>query len=175
MFRINEGFIKNVFKKAKDFVKTKYKEIKKNAKKIIKSLKQTTGVKKTKDIINPGTLVAFQYDAKHKQNVYDRNPLIISLGPSKNHKGLFLGLNIHWMPLSERISVSQFFLDLLEKRNGKLTYDDVKPFIKKYQKRKQPILRSYYYNRVSNRVYKMDKEQYLTAAALPSEKWVGGR
>jgi len=32
----------------------------------------------------------------------------------------------------------------------------------------------YYYQRVSNRVYEMEEEQYLTAAALPTEVIVGG-
>jgi hypothetical protein len=96
------------------------------------------------------------------------------LGPSRKHNGLYLGLNLHWMPMSERVSVAQFFLDLLEKRGGKLVYDDVKPFVKKYQNRKQPILRSYYYNRVSNKVYEMIDEQYLVAAAMPSEQIVKG-
>jgi hypothetical protein len=94
------------------------------------------------------------------------------LGPSKKHKDLYLGLNLHWCDLSERVSLAQLVLDLREKNGGELTYDDVKSLVKMYQKRKQPILRSYYYNRVSKRVFEIDEKMFLTAAAIPSEEIV---
>ncbi len=166
------NWIKNAWTNAKDFIKTKAKEIKRNASKIIKSLKNTTGTNKSKDSFIPGKLVAFQYDAKHKQKRYDKNPLVIMLGPSQKTKGLYLGLNMHWLPRDERVAIASFFVELLEKRGGELVYEDIKPFVRKFKG--HPVLRSYYFNRVSNKVYEMSPEQYLTAAALPTEKMVGG-
>jgi hypothetical protein len=171
---MNENILKNAWNKAKDFVKKSVKDIKKNAKKIIKALKQNTGTSKSKKIIKPGTLVSFRYDAKHKQHVYDNNPLVLSLGPSKKTKGLFLGLNLHWIKnVNERVAFASFFTELLKKRNGKLEYSDIKPFLKKYEG--SPVLRSYFYNRVSTKVYIMEIDQYKTASALPTEVWMGGK
>jgi hypothetical protein len=167
------GIVKSALKKAKDFVKKSAAKIKKNSKKFIEYIKRTAVNKKSRATFEPGKLVAFNYDAKHKQYRYDKNPLVIMLGPSRKHKNLYLGLNIHWLPLNERVSIASFFLELLEKRKGKLTYDDVKPFIKMFKGK--PVLRSYIYERVSNKVYEMDPDMYLSAAAVPTEKWMGGK
>jgi hypothetical protein len=169
----SSSWLKNAWSNAKDFIKKSAKKIKQNASKIIRTLKNETGTSKTKNTFKPGNLVAFQYDAKHKQNRYDKNPLAIILGPSQKTKGLYLGLNIHWMPMNERVALASFFVELLEKRNGELVYEDIKPFVKKFKG--HPVLRSYYYNRVSKKVYEMDAEQYLLAAGLPTEKWMGGK
>ena len=167
------NWLKNAWKNAKKFFKDEYKNIKKNAKKVWNNLKQTTGTNKTRKVFEAGNLVAFNYDAKHKQKKYDKNPLVIMLGPSRKYKDLYLGLNIHWIKNpQERTAIASYFLELKNKRNGTLVYDDVKPWIKKYKD--SPVLRSYYYNRVSKRVYQMEDEQYLVAAAIPSEKIVGG-
>jgi hypothetical protein len=169
----SKNWLKNAWTNAKDFVKKSAKKVKQNASKIIRMLKDNTGTSKSKDTMKPGKLVAFNYDAKHKQKRYDKNPLVLMLGPSQRTKGLYLGLNIHWLPMNDRVSLASFFVELLEKRGGELTYDDIKPFVKKFKG--HPVLRSYYYNRISKKVYEMIPEQYLTASALPSEKWMGGK
>ena len=167
------NWFKKAITKAKDFLKKTAKDVKKNAKKIVKALKNETGQPKKQELFKPGTLVAFQYDAKHKQQKYDRNPLVLMLGPSKKTKGLYLGLNLHWLPMSDRVSIASFFAELLDKRGGELVYDDIKPFVKKFKG--HPVLRSYFYNRVSKQMYPMNTEQYLVAAGVPSEKWMGGK
>ena len=166
---INEkrNFLKNVISKSKDFIKNYSKEIKKNAKKVWKDIQIYSGRRKTPQTFMPGKLVAFNYNAKHKEKAYDKNPLVIMLGPSRKKKNLFLGLNIHWLPMSQRVALASFFLELRKKRNDKLTYDDIKPFLKKFEG--HPVLRSYYYSRVSKKVYEMIDDQYLSAAAVPSE------
>ena len=164
------GIIKTALKKAKDFIRKNYNTIKKNAKKIWREMKASSANKKTRKTFLPGNLVAFNYNAKHANKPYDKNPLVIMLGPSKKYKDLYLGLNIHWMKRNERVSVASFFLELREKRKGKLVYNDIKPFLKLYKG--SPILRSYYYNRVSNKVYEMSEDMYLSAAAVPTEEIV---
>jgi hypothetical protein len=169
-----KNLIKTAFSKAKDFVKKEYKKIKQNATKVLSDIKRRSKNAKTRETFKPGALVAFNYDAKYKQQRYDRNPLIICLGWSKEFpKTHFYGLNLHWVDMNQRVSIASFFIELLNKRNGKLVYDDVKPFLKKFKK--HPILRMYIYKNVSNRVYVMDQDMYLSAAAIPSEKWMGGK
>jgi hypothetical protein len=168
------NWLQKAIKNTKSFFKDLYKDVKKNASKLWRSIRNNTGSPKKREMFKPGQLVAFQYDAKHKEKDYDKNPLVISLGPSKKYKDLYLGLNLHWVPIKERVSLASYFLELKKKRNGKLVYDDVKPFVRKYQKSGKPILRSYIYKRVSPKVYIMDDENYLTAAALPSEKIIKG-
>jgi hypothetical protein len=170
---INEKkFLGNVFQKARDFIKTSSKDLKKNAKKIWRDIRIQAGRRKTPNTFRPGNLVAFQYNAKHKEKAYDRNPLVIMLGPSRTTKNLYLGLNLHWLPMNQRVGAATFFAELIKKK-GEVTYDDVKPFLKKFQG--SPILRSYYYTRVSKTVYEMDVEQYQVAAGLPSEQIIRGK
>ena len=166
------NWLKNAWSNAKNFIKKSAKKIKQNATKIIKALRNDTGTSKSKQTFKPGKLVAFNYNAKHKQKRYDKNPLVIMLGPSQRTKNLYIGLNMHWLPVNDRVAIASFFVELLQKRNGELTYDDIKPFLKKFKG--HPVLRSYYYKGVSKKVYEMSPEQYLTAAALPTEKMVGG-
>ena len=171
----NESWLKTAWKNAKKFVKDIVKDIKKNAKKIYKQIKKDFTASKDKKKFKPGSMVAFRYYAKDKQKRWDRNPLILCLGWSKTHpKTHFYGLNVHWMKggTNERVAFASFFVELLDKRNGKLVYEDVKPFLKKYKG--SPVLRMYIYKNVSGKVIDMPTEQYLTAAALPTEKWMGG-
>jgi hypothetical protein len=170
---INEkSFMSNVLQKTKDFLKKSTKSIKKDAKKIWRDLKISAGRRKTLNTFKPGNLVAFSYNPKNPEKTYDKKPLVLMLGPSRKKKNLYLGLNLHHMPLNQRVGAATFFMELLEKRNGQLTYDDVKPFLKKFQG--SPILRSYYYSRVSKQVYEMSTEQYQVAAGMPSEQIIKG-
>jgi hypothetical protein len=165
-------FLQNVASKAKEFINKNLKSVKKNASKILKDIRVKGGRRKSTKTFEPGKMVMFKYNAKHKQLRHDKNPLVIMLGPSKLKKNLYLGLNIHHLPITQRVGAATFFAELVEKRKGKLTYDDVKPFIYKFNN--TPILRSYYYTRVSKDVYEMDTQQYQVAAGLPTEKIVGG-
>ena len=172
--KINENWLKTAWKNAKAFTKKTAKKIKRKASEIWREIRNSTGTSRSKEMFKPGSLIAFHYDAKHKEFDYDKNPLVISLGPSKKYKGLYLGLNVHWVNMDERIALASYFLELKKKRKGKLVYDDVKPFVKKYQKSKKPILRSYIYTRVSKKVYVLDDDMYLSAAAIPSEEIIKG-
>ena len=173
---INEkNFFKRVAKRAKSFFKDKVKAIKKNAKKIIKDIKASYTQAKSPQKFKPGSLVAFTYDAKFKDGTkWDKKPLIISLGWSKNKKlskSHFLGLNMHHLPIKDRVTVATFFVELLDKRKGQLSYEDVKPFMNKFKN--SPVLRMYIFSRVSGKVIVMPDDVYLTACAVPSEIMVG--
>lgn len=53
---------------------------------------------------NFGKMYFFFYDPKHKATlpIYDRFPLVIPLGPKENG---FLGINLHYLSVSERLSL----------------------------------------------------------------------
>ena len=168
---IYEGVIKNTKKAIKDFFKNTYKKIKKKAKEIYRKIDREYGNHKKPSNFLPGKLIHYRYNAKDKTKKFDKNPLLICLGPSRKHpKTHFLGLNLHWMPMQDRVAVASFFLELRKKRGGVLTYDDIKPWISKFEG--HPVLRMYIIKRVSDKVIEIpDDEMYLVAASLPTEVW----
>ena len=173
--RITEkSFLKGVLSKAKNFIKDKAKDIKKSAKNIFRQIKKDFMASKSRSKFEPGTMIAMNYKAKDATKRYDKTPLIICLGWSQNPKlkntHLF-GLNMHWMKMSDRIKLASFFTELNEKKGG-ITYQDVKPFMHKFKG--SPILRMYIYKNISGKVIDMPKDQFMTAAAVPSETWMGG-
>ncbi len=170
------NFLKNAMKKAKSFVKDTYRDVKRNAKGIIKDLKKKYSQSKKPENFIAGKMIAFQYKAKDATKKYDASPLVISLGYSQNPKYRqthFIGLNCHWLPMNDRVKISSFFVELSEKRNGKLLYSDVKPFLSKFKG--HPVLRQYIIKNVGPKVIEMPSDVFMTAAAVPSENWMGGR
>jgi len=172
--KIYEGnFIKNAINKAKNFFQTSIKNIKKNAKKILNDFKKEYMSGKNPSNFLPGKMLAINYRAKDATKRFDKNPLIICLGPPKNkelQKTHTLGLNLHWLPAKDRVTIASFFVELLEKRNGKLRYEDVKPFMYKFKG--SPVLRMYIIKNIGPRVIEMPSDVFLTASAIPSEAWV---
>jgi len=172
--RITEkNFLSGVVSKAKSFIKDKVKSIKKNAKKLFAQIKKDFMQPKSKKKFQAGALIAMNYNAKDAKKKYDRTPLIICLGWSQNPKlknSHFYGLNLHWMPIKDRVFVASFFTDLNDKKGG-IQYQDIKPFMQKFKG--SPVLRMYIYNNVSGKVIVMPKEQFMTASAVPSETWMG--
>jgi hypothetical protein len=161
--------------KAKTFIKDKLSSIRRNAKKIIKDIKRDFMGSKKMSNFKPGTMLAMNYMAKDATKKFDKNPLIICLGPPKNkemRKTHTFGLNMHWMPVKDRVKVASFFVELNKKRNGELRYDDVRPFMNKFKG--SPVLRMYIIKNIGTKVIEMPPEQFLTAAAIPTEKWMGG-
>ena len=162
--------------KAKNFIQDKWNFVKKNAKKLVRTLDRKYGAHKKRTNFQPGKLLAFTYKAKDATKRYDKKPLVICLGPPKNPKlrrTHTYGLNIHWLPIRDRVKVASFFVELMAKRKGKLHWDDVKPFINKFKGHQ--VLRMYIIERIGDKVIEMPPEVYLTAASVPSEVWMGGK
>jgi hypothetical protein len=166
------GLLRKALDRAKRFLKDVKNFLKKEKKKVVRYVKKHHKEKKSAHQFAPGRLLTFNYDAKHKQHRYDRNPLVVALGPSRRYKGIYLGINIHWLPMSQRVLLASLILELREKRGGDLVYDDVKPLLKKFEG--SPILRSYIYTRVSNTVVDVPEEMFLKFAALSFEDIQGG-
>jgi hypothetical protein len=150
------------------------KEKKDTNKKFAKQFAKTYGTSKKKDSFAPGNLITFKYNALHKENKYDKHPLVVSLGYSKKFgKKYFLGLNLHWFPKSRRVMIASLIVEMLKDRNGKLTYEDVKPLMQMFKD--TPMLRMYIVKRVSKKILQMPPETYKRAAAISYEEWAGGR
>jgi len=159
----------NIFNKAKDkaktFLNTIKKELKSTKKTFVKNFKRKYANKKTKDSLKAGSLISFDYNALHKQHMYDKKPFIVSLGQSKNNKKHILGLNLHHIREEKnRVLLASLIVEMLNKNNGKLVYEDIKPLIKKFEG--SPILRQYAVRRISQRIIKMPTDVYLRASTM---------
>ncbi|ADQ53124.1 gp2 [Aeromonas phage 65] len=73
--------------------------------------KNVRGHKVTRPVA--GRLYTFAYDAKHKATLpyWDKFPLIVYLGESRKHKGMLMGLNLHYIPVKAR---KEFMEELLK-------------------------------------------------------------
>ena len=156
----------NIFKKAaqraKNFIKDTKKTLRTTKSTIIKDFKRKyTGKKQAKNFL-PGTMLSFHYDAIDSDKKFDKAPLVICLGLSRDNKKHFLGLNLNWMPQSKRVLLASLVTEMLEKKKGRLVYEDVKPLIKKFEG--SPILRRYAIRRVSSKIIQMPTDVFLSAA-----------
>ena len=171
---VNEGsFVGNAMRKAKDFIRDKSNKIKKSAKSILQQLKKDFMSPKNANNFKPGKMLAINYKAKDATKKYDKNPLIICLGSPKNPKLTkthTLGLNLHWMKMTDRVKVASFFVELVEKRGGQLQYEDVQPFMNKFKG--SPVLRMYIIKNIGPKVIEMPSDQFMMAAAIPSEYFI---
>jgi len=164
----------NIFKKAwqktKDFFKGIGKQTKKITKDFVRKFKKDYKTKKSKKLFKEGALITFNYNAKDVTKKFDKAPLIVCLGWSRKFPNThFLGLNLHWLPKEQRVYLAALIVEMLDRKKGKLVYEDVKPLIKKFEK--SPILRMYIYKRVSPDVLSMNEEVYLQAASMSYEDW----
>jgi len=172
----SKKFLKDILKGAKEFYKKHNYNINKNAKKIMKELKKELTKTKNPRYFLPGSKLAFRYSAKYKEKTFDKKPLIICLGPPKNKKlrrTHTYGLNLHWLPVAERVTVAKYFLELRKKKNGKLTYKDVKPWLNRYKNSK--VLRMYIIKNISNNIMVFpEDDKFLIATSLKTEKFIRG-
>lgn len=123
----------------------------------------------------PGNLLFTFYDAKHKENTYDRTPLVLTLKRSSRYT---LGLNFHWIPLSMRLNLIKTIIRMNEKniKNGKplqFSYNDLKPMLKSLGY--APCIRLYINNRLSKTGVVIPPERLFEVARLKTETFTKGR
>jgi len=163
------GILDKAIKRAKNFIKDTKKTLKTTKRDIVKDFKRKYTGKKQPSNFKPGKMLAFQYNAIDETKKFDKKPLVMSLGLSKDNKKHFYGINIHWMPENQRILLASLLTEMLEKKGGELDYNDVKPLLKKFEK--SPILRRYAIRRVSPKVIEMPSDVYLRAASFDFSDW----
>lgn len=119
-----------------------------------------------------GAVIHFVYDAKGKDHlpIWDRFPLCI---PSDNAEGGFIGLNLHYVPISVRHYILNGLMENSKRDNvGRVRanynmlktlsmYDSVKPCIKRY------LL-----SHVQSQFLVVSQDNWATVLNAPSEKWV---
>jgi len=164
--------LKNILKKAsniaKDFKKNFKKLGNKAKKEFLRKFSKENKTKKSPKSFKEGNLLFFKYNAIHEQYKFDRNPLIICLGHSRDNKKHILGLNVHWMPENQRVLLASLILEM-RKKNKNLVYKDIKPLMKRFEG--SPILRRYAIRRMSNSIIQMDDDEYLAAASISFPEW----
>jgi hypothetical protein len=150
------------------------RELETDSLKIFKDLLKKGVKKRTKDTFVTGNMVAFSYNAKDTESIYDKSPLIITLRQSN---GYVLGLNFHWSPKPARKILISYILKLnkLNISKGKpleITYKMMMPMIIKL--RLKYVIRLYIKSRISARAMVIPHEFFMKAVYLPAENFSGG-
>lgn len=120
----------------------------------------------------PGKMLFYKYNAKDKTQKYDKTPLVIVLGVSKNY---VLGLNFHWYPSGIRKVFVHWLFKMYRKKKGSdfiINYRSIKPMLIKLGA--APVIRLYIRKRISQYGYEVPQDLWETAVNLPSESFTGG-
>lgn len=127
----------------------------------------------TKKDFVPGNLLFLTYDAKNKDLIYDRRPMILILRFSRTHT---LGLNFHWLPYKKRIELIKEILkenELRIKEGKKLrfNYIKLKPFLKRNSY--IPCVRVYINKRIFKSGVVIPPERLIEVARIKTESFTG--
>lgn len=145
-----------------------------DALKIFKELLKKGVKKRTHDTFKEGNMVAFSYNAKDQEAVFDKSPLIIVLRQSK---GYVLGLNFHWAPKPARKVLVDYILKVNKDNISKnkpleITFKMLKPMIIKLKLKY--VIRLYIKSRISTRAMVIPHEFFMKAVYLPAENFSNG-
>lgn len=122
----------------------------------------------------PGSMLFYRYDAKNKENTYDKSPLVFVLRKSR---GYMLGLNLHWCPIPLRLILINYVLkanrqNIRANMPLNISYQMLKPVIGKLNL--TSVIRLYIFGRISRRGVVVPPEFWTSAAKLKSESFSGG-
>lgn len=126
--------------------------------------------------IQPGGMYMFFYDAKYKDTLpyWDQFPLVL---PFRKVPGGFYGLNLHYLPYGARFKILGTLQEFADDEkmsedtrlqinwrllNSSSRLDAIKPCVKHYL-----------HDHLQSRFLKIKYPDWLTAALLPVEKFVG--
>ena len=125
-----------------------------------------------------GNMYMFNYDAKHKQTLpyFDRFPLVF---PYKKVKGGFMGINLHYLPLTYRAKLMDGLYDLTtndrydETTKLKISYNVLSSAAGlKYFK---PCVKHYLTSQLRSRFLYVYPSEWDIALFLPVERFDGAR
>lgn len=121
-----------------------------------------------------GNMLFYRYDAKFKENTYDKSPLVLVL---RRSRGRTLNLNLHWTPIPLRLILLKYILQMNKAniRNNmplNISYSMLKPLILKLNL--GPVIRAHIFSRISRRGLVVPPSMWLSAARLKSESFSGG-
>jgi hypothetical protein len=123
-----------------------------------------------------GGLYFFYYEAKgaDKLPYYDRFPLVI---PLERYTDGFLGLNLHYLPLSYRVAFLDKLMDYADQgeqgeiMSMRISYDILSA--SKRLKEFKPCVKRYLTNQVQSKLVAVEPEQWQNAILLPVHKFTG--
>lgn len=156
------------------------------ARREVKELTPSQSYKKVKDLLKerrkmtskdmiPGNLIFTFYDAKDKEQTYDRTPLVLILRRNARYT---LGLNFHWIPLSMRLNLIKHVVKLNEKniannRPLEFSYKQLRPMLKSLGY--APCIRLYINKRISSTGVVIPPDRLMEVARLKAETFTSGR
>lgn len=123
-----------------------------------------------------GNMYLFKYAPVTRAtiNYYDKFPLVLVM---ETYSGGFMGLNIHYLPIKQRIALFSKIDGLLNNRSYnfstravRLTYEKLKPFTR--YKESLPCIRRYRRKNVRGRMVRIFPQEWLLAMFLPLEQFV---
>ncbi len=137
-------------------------------------LKDSTRTLKNNDF-KPGSILMYFYDAKDKEQTYDRTPLTFVLRRNKTHT---LSLNLHWAPMPMRVILVKKIISLNRKniKEGKpleFDYKTLKPFLKRIGF--APVIRLYINKRISKKGVVVPADQFMNIARTKTETFTKGK
>lgn len=119
-----------------------------------------------------GKIIWFEYDPKDTKHIWDRRPMILVLGINKRY---VLGINLHWIPMKDRLALITIILSMNMKGNGfkvplEFTYPDLRDYIKSW-----PALRKcihlYIRSRMSKKGCLIHPKYFMDIARLKLENF----
>ena len=121
-----------------------------------------------------GGLYYFYYDPKGKADLpyYDRFPLVLVL---EIHKDGFLGLNLHYLPIRERIGLLDNLMEYADLDKNKdilrmrISYDILNA--SKRFKQFKPCLKKYLFGHVQSRILAVQPNEWDIASMLPLQQF----
>jgi hypothetical protein len=122
----------------------------------------------------PGQLYLFYYDPKFKESLpyYDTFPLVY---PYSRIEGGFMGYNLHYLPPILRFKVMGTLLNIQQSGTSeekRLAYSYGVLNARDLQKYYEPCIRRYLSSHVRSNFLRIPAEDWLSAAVLPTERFV---
>ena len=118
-----------------------------------------------------GKLNMFIYDPKHKKILpyYDTFPLVL---PIEKYPDGFLGINLHYLPISLRIKL----LDTLVDYSNNTKFDETTRIVADYSQLKKiklikPTLHRYLAGQTKSQFRRIDADEFTIATLLPVQKF----
>lgn len=110
--------------------------------------------------IEPGVMVAYFYDPKHKQTLpyYDRFPLILCIGMYNDG---FLGINFHYLPPLLRAKL----MDAIDKKSS-INWAAVSNI-----REIKPTVKRYLWKHITSKVVIIQEDEKNVALFLPTERF----
>ena len=123
----------------------------------------------------PGNIVFTSYNAKFKDAMYDKTPLVLIPKRGRSHT---LGLNFHWLPLNMRLKLIKTIIRMNKKNIEKnkpleFSYEDLKPMLKGLGY--APCIRKYINPRFGRIGVPITPDRLVEVARLKSESFTGGK